>query len=125
MAGSLWALAWLAALPGCSGDTGLWLPPILGDHMVLQAGKAIPLWGRDKAGTAIQVSLGGLQATTRADAQGRWRLSLPASICENIREENPDGQTALKLPWNRYNFARHHGVPPQTLCGTCAGEKQC
>src|SRR5262249_2496286 len=55
---------------------------VLGDHMVLQRDRPVPVWGRAEPGEAVAVELrseGGAiaQAATEADAQGRWRVALP------------------------------------------------
>ncbi|MEO7494374.1 MAG: sialate O-acetylesterase [Massilia sp.] len=51
---------------------------IFGDHAVLQRGEALTVWGTAPAGLGVTVSLGGKSAEARADAQGRWRASMPA-----------------------------------------------
>ena len=48
------------------------------DHVVLQRDQPIRVWGRATAGDRIEVSLAGASQTARADASGRWSLSLPA-----------------------------------------------
>lgn len=54
-----------------------WLPNILSDHMVVQQGQPIPVWGRDLPGRKVEVSLAGLRAETLADAKGDWKVTLP------------------------------------------------
>lgn len=54
--------------------SALWLPAIFGDHMVLQAGATVPVWGEDAPGQAVEASLAGQKGATKADAQGHWRL---------------------------------------------------
>jgi sialate O-acetylesterase len=54
------------------------LPTLISDHMVLQQGRAIRLWGKADAGESITVSLAGHAATTTADARHRWNVRLPA-----------------------------------------------
>lgn len=53
------------------------LPSILGDHMVLQRNMPIPLWGKAAPGESVTVKLGSIEQSTTADAQGRWRVTLP------------------------------------------------
>ena len=48
------------------------------DHAVLQRGRPIRIWGTAPAGAAVKVSLGGESAGGKADAQGRWSVSLGA-----------------------------------------------
>lgn len=55
---------------------GLRLPNIFGDHMVLQRGKPVTVWGSADAGEAVEVRFAGQAKTTRADAKGTWTLHL-------------------------------------------------
>ncbi|HWB32480.1 MAG TPA: sialate O-acetylesterase [Acidobacteriaceae bacterium] len=50
---------------------------IFGDHMVLQRGMAVPVWGTAPAGDKITVSFAGQTVTATAAADGKWiaRLS--------------------------------------------------
>lgn len=54
------------------------LPTLISDHMVLQQGREIHLWGNADAGEAITVSLAGHTATATTDAAHRWSIRLPA-----------------------------------------------
>jgi sialate O-acetylesterase len=54
------------------------LPAIIGDHMVLQRDREVPIWGWDEPGTEVKVTLGEAQASAKADADGRWMVKLPA-----------------------------------------------
>ena len=75
---------------------GLWLPaaatadvkphPLFSDHMVLQRGVPVPVWGTAAPGEAVQVTLTaaaggaapqGIAGRTTADAAGNWRVNLP------------------------------------------------
>jgi sialate O-acetylesterase len=53
------------------------LPALFSDHMVLQRGRPLPVWGRADAGEEITATLGGSTSRTRATADGRWRVDLP------------------------------------------------
>jgi sialate O-acetylesterase len=52
------------------------LPSIFSDHMVLQRGEAVPVWGFANAGEAVTVSIGEQSESATADDQGRWRVDL-------------------------------------------------
>lgn len=54
------------------------LPGFVNDHMVVQRDIPLPFWGWAAPGEAVSVELAGKSASTTADAQGRWRVSLPA-----------------------------------------------
>ena len=50
---------------------------MFGDHMVLQRGMPVPVWGTADPGESVTVGFAGRQVTTKADADGKWRLALP------------------------------------------------
>lgn len=54
------------------------LPSVIGDNMVLQRDKPLPIWGWDEPGTEVTVSIGDAQGTAKADEEGRWLVKLPA-----------------------------------------------
>jgi len=54
------------------------LPSLLGDHMVLQQGLPLKIWGWADVGEKIVVSFLGQNAETTADGEGRWLVTLPA-----------------------------------------------
>lgn len=65
------------------------LPQVFSDHMVLQQGRAVPVWGEASPKEQIVVSLlpeaGGAAVTSvkvRADRQGAWRVELPAGCAD-------------------------------------------
>ncbi|MCG2583943.1 sialate O-acetylesterase [Massilia sp. TS11] len=66
-------LCLLAALPAAAKVS---LPAILSDHMVLQRGASVPVWGRADPGERISVRLGAQHAEVVADGAGRWRVTL-------------------------------------------------
>ncbi|HEX3872003.1 MAG TPA: sialate O-acetylesterase [Pirellulales bacterium] len=55
---------------------GVKLPAIFSDHMVVQAEVPIPVWGWADPGEKVTVSLGGSSQTTKADADGKWKVTL-------------------------------------------------
>ncbi len=54
------------------------LPAILSDSMVLQRNQSIPIWGWATEGEKITVSFGGQSLETKANASGKWEVSLKA-----------------------------------------------
>jgi sialate O-acetylesterase len=54
------------------------LPTLFTDHMVLQQGRKIHVWGKADAGEKVTVSLAGHAATTIADAHFHWSVLLPS-----------------------------------------------
>ncbi|MEN6309240.1 MAG: GDSL-type esterase/lipase family protein [Anaerohalosphaeraceae bacterium] len=62
-----------------TGDYGgLAMPWVFGNHMVLQRQMPIPIFGTANVGSAVSVKLGSTTIQTIADANGRWRVDLPA-----------------------------------------------
>ena len=53
------------------------LPAVFGDHMVLQRGKPLPIWGRAEPGEKVTVAFNGATASGDADAKGFWTATLP------------------------------------------------
>jgi sialate O-acetylesterase len=66
------------AFSGESLPADVKMPAIFGDHMVLQQDGRIPVWGTADPGENVEVSLGATTAKGFADAQGHWRVDLPA-----------------------------------------------
>ena len=60
------------------GNAKVRLPQIFQSGMVLQRGTTVPVWGQADAGETIVVKLNKKTATTVADANGHWRVDLPA-----------------------------------------------
>lgn len=52
------------------------LAPLFTDHMVLQRGKPVPVWGRAAAGTEISVHFGQQNKSTKTPRNGRWMVKL-------------------------------------------------
>lgn len=52
------------------------LPALFSDHMVLQRGREIPVWGWADPGEKITVMLNGESRSTEAASDGRWKLDL-------------------------------------------------
>ena len=53
------------------------LASLFSDHMVLQQGTPVPVWGWAPAGTAIAVEIAGVHAKGVAGPDGRWLAKLP------------------------------------------------
>ncbi|HTJ79908.1 MAG TPA: sialate O-acetylesterase [Rariglobus sp.] len=69
------ALLLSAALPSIHADVKL--PAIFGDHMVLQQGSKIPVWGWASPGEQVSVTLRQQTSRTTAAPDGKWRVDLP------------------------------------------------
>lgn len=63
-------------LNGTSAFAAVKVASPFGDHMVLQRGKPIPVWGTADAGERVSVEFGGRTTSTVADTNGNWRVNL-------------------------------------------------
>ncbi|HEX4130542.1 MAG TPA: sialate O-acetylesterase [Pirellulales bacterium] len=71
----LWPLfVCVASASVARGDVRL--PAIFSDHMVVQAGAAVPVWGWAEPGEEVSVSLGEQTRQAHAAADGRWSMRL-------------------------------------------------
>lgn len=52
------------------------LPAVFGDDMVLQRGRPVPVWGWADKDEEVAVSIAGQTLTTKADENGRWKVTL-------------------------------------------------
>jgi sialate O-acetylesterase len=64
------------SLPQARADVKL--PKVIGKHMVLQRDRPLPIWGWADPGEEVTVKLDEATATAKADAQGNWKVVLPA-----------------------------------------------
>ncbi len=66
-------LVWCFALPLVAAVS---VPPVLSNHMVLQRGQAVPIWGTAAAGEHLSVAFRDQRHDTTAGADGRWLIRL-------------------------------------------------
>src|SRR5258708_6886808 len=52
------------------------LPAVFSDHMVLQGGAPVAVWGWADAGEEVTISIAGQSPTVKAGADGRWQVKL-------------------------------------------------
>lgn len=71
-----WILVAAVGLFCAASVAELELPPLFGNHMVVQRGQAIAVWGT--ADAPVRVEMGGASATAAPGDDGRWSASLPA-----------------------------------------------
>ena len=63
---------------GAPASADVKLPSVLGDHMVLQQGVLVPVWGKADPGETVTVSFAGQTKQVAAGADGRWIVRLDA-----------------------------------------------
>jgi len=83
------------ACPPASADVRL--PHVIGNSMVLQRNVPIRLWGWAEPGEEVTARLLDKQAAGKADAQGLWKLELPAMPAGGPYELEIAGRNRLKL----------------------------
>jgi sialate O-acetylesterase len=74
------ALAIAIGMAFTTSNAAVSLPGLFSDHMVLQRGMPIPVFGAASANETITVKLGTVQADGKADASGRFVVNLPAQV---------------------------------------------
>ncbi len=71
-------LLWVLVINFTLCNAEVRLPQIFQNGMVLQRGMNIPVWGQADPQETITVTLNKKSCTTTADANGHWRVNLPA-----------------------------------------------
>jgi len=66
----------LVLLCAASANAEITLPAIFNDHMVLQRGVGLPVWGISSPGKTVTISIHGQTTTVVADEAGKWMASL-------------------------------------------------
>jgi sialate O-acetylesterase len=67
----------LLALPGFA-QAGVTLPAVLSEHMVLQRGLPVHIWGKAAPGESVAVTFRAATVTGQAGPIGKWSIFLPA-----------------------------------------------
>ncbi len=52
--------------------------PVFSDHMVLQRGMEVPVWGSADPGSEVNLRFGNQKQTTRTNSDGQWHIKLNA-----------------------------------------------
>jgi sialate O-acetylesterase len=73
------------------------LPSVLSDNMVLQRNRAVPVWGSANPGEQVTVSFRDRTVSTKADADGKWRVDLPAGQAGGPFEMTVAGENTITL----------------------------
>lgn len=68
------AAVWLVAVSAAWAEVRL--PALFSDHLVLQRQQAVPVWGWADPGEQVIVACAGQSAECKADAKGRWKVTL-------------------------------------------------
>ena len=60
-----------------AAEAKITMPQLFQSGMVMQRGKAIPVWGKADAGETVTIRFNKKEYTATADTNGRWRVDLP------------------------------------------------
>jgi sialate O-acetylesterase len=73
------------------------LPKVFSDHMVLQQGMAVPIWGKAAANEEVTVEFQDQKKSATADANGAWRLTLDALKAGGPDEVKVSGKNSIVI----------------------------
>ncbi len=93
----VWSIALLLLLLCMCASAEVKLPRVFSDHMVLQQGRDIPVWGSAAPGEKIAVTLGANERDTVAGADGHWTVRLPAMNAGGPFTMKVKGNTTLQF----------------------------
>lgn len=85
----------LTPLPPLQADVTL--PKVFSDHMVLQQQMAVPVWGQAEANEEVTVEFQGQKKSAKADADGKWRLTLDPLTAGGPDELKVVGQNTIVI----------------------------
>lgn len=77
MKNTLFLISFIFSLQSMIQAQELSLPLLFSDHMVYQRNEPIKIWGWDKPGQDVTVSLNGFSEITTTNVDGYWQLFLP------------------------------------------------
>jgi len=88
----------VAMLAANSARADVKLPAVISDHMVLQQGMAVPIWGWADAGEEVTVTFGPQKQTTKADDKGHWQVKLASlTASDKPAELTVTGKNKIEL----------------------------
>jgi hypothetical protein len=113
-----------------SAAAALELAAPFADHMILQRGVKVPVWGFDRPGAKITVEFAGQGKTATADNKGEWRLELDplAAAAEGrlFKASNSAGE-AIEIKdalvgevWHASGQSNMEWVAAKSMCGDLA-----
>jgi sialate O-acetylesterase len=104
----------IGRLLGLLSLAGAWsaavkLPAPISDHMVLQRGLPVRIWGTADPGENIKVDFQGQSATARAGENGKWTVWLRPLVAAGPLEMTIDGAVIKDvLPASPFRSDRPH-----------------
>src|SRR6478672_656646 len=73
------------------------LPAIFGDHMVVQRGMKVPVWGSADAGEKVTVKAIQQEQSATADDKGQWRVTLDPIASDQPITITVSGKNSITL----------------------------
>src|SRR3954464_8933743 len=73
------------------------LPAIFGDHMVVQRGMKVPIWGSADAGEKVTVKALQQEQSATADERGKWRVTLDPITSDAPITISVNGKNAITI----------------------------
>ncbi|MBM3747073.1 MAG: sialate O-acetylesterase, partial [Acidobacteria bacterium] len=73
------------------------LPAVISDHMLLQQGVPVRIWGRAEPGEAVRVEVAGQRVAAEADASGRWSAYLKPLAAGGPHEMTITGRNKIVI----------------------------
>src|SRR6185369_12704560 len=67
----------LSIVAAVCGRAEIKLPYLIADHMVVQRGLPVHIWGKADPGESVSITFRGANRTAITDALGRWSVYLP------------------------------------------------
>src|ERR1035441_1692791 len=90
-------VAALASLPVVCAYADVTLPALLSDHMVVQRGLPVHIWGKSAPAEAVSVAFRGVTRAATADEIGHWSIYLPPSDAGGPFELGVKGNNTVTL----------------------------
>ena len=86
-----------AALATSSAVADVTPSALFSDHMVLQSGMSVPVWGKADTGEKVTVSIQGQTQSATADANGKWMVRLNNLKAGGPLEMTIAGKNTIKI----------------------------
>ncbi len=93
------ALAALAALvlSASAAHADVALPSVFSDHMVLQKGRPVPVWGTGKTNEKVTVTIAGQTKHARVGTKGTWKVVLDPLVARGPHEMVVKGNNEIRI----------------------------
>ena len=76
---------------GCALQAAVKLPALIGDHMVLQQGMPVRIWGSADPGESVKVDFQGQSVSVKAGENGKWAAWLKPLVAAGPLEMTING----------------------------------